>query len=308
MNRLRKAVQDYLTLRRSLGFKIQSAHDLLPDFASFIEGKGAQHITTEHALEWAKRTKCGNPARWAKRLTPVRVFARHWSAVDPRTEVPPDRLLPHEYPRRSPYIFTDAAIRRLMDATRHLREARALGQSTYSAFLGLLASTGIRSGEARALDRDDVDLAQGLMLIRSGKFGKSRLVPLHATACKALREYAKRRDTFAQSAKTPAFFVLHRGTRVRTGTLQWVFRKLVGLAGLESVRPRPLLSSLRHTFAVRTLIRWYRAGVDVERQMLLLSTYLGHCHLRYTYWYLSAVPELLALAGSRLESTLGDLP
>lgn len=308
MSRIGKAVEEYLALRRSLGFKLRGPGHLLRSFVRFLDAQGVRHITINHALEWARTTEGVHPARSATKMTAVRVFARHLSSIDPKTEIPPQRLLPHAYPRRSPHIFPDSEIRMLIDALQHLRVAGRLGRWTYSACLGLMASTGIRSGEARALDRADVDLDEGLLTLRDGKFGKSRLVPIHGTTREALRRYVAQRDSLPQSRKTPAFFVLNQGTPISKSALHWVFRKLLRLAGLDAVRPRPLLSDFRHTFAVRTVIRWYRAGLDVQRQMPVLSTYLGHVHIADTYWYLSAVPELLGLAGSRLESTLGDLP
>jgi integrase len=210
--------------------------------------------------------------------------------------------------RATPYLYSETDIAELMKATGALRPP--LRSATYATFIGLLAVTGMRVGEALRLDRDDLDEANGLLTVRNSKFGKSREVPLHPSTVEALQTYARLRDQLFSPAAGPSFFLSMAGTRLIYNCFHFTFLRLLRSAGLQrrspSCRPRP--HDLRHTFAVRTLLGWYRAGLDVEAQMPLLSTYLGHFHPRDTYWYLSATPELLTLASQRLEHAWGDLP
>lgn len=310
MKSIRQAVEDYIALRRGLGFKLREAADLLRDFSDFLERNQSTCITTDLAVQWAKRTVHARPPKWGQRLSVIRVFAKHRSAADPRTEIPPLHLLPSAYARGVPYIFSERDIRRLERAAKALQPKAKLRRWTYSRLFGLLAVTGLRTGEALGLTRDAVDLNSGILTIRESKFGKSRLVPLHHSTTNVLRRYARMRDEEHPFPKTPAFFVSERGGPVSKSALTYIFHMLRCKIGIESGpgRRRPRLHDLRHAFAVRTILGWYRAGLDVERQMPLLSTYLGHAAVKHTYWYLSAVPELLRWAVVRLETTLGDLP
>jgi len=300
---LRKALQDYLALRRSLGFKLRLIGATLHHFVDFLERTGTCHITTELALRWAKLSPDVHPAHWANRLSFVRGFARYRSATDPRTEVPPVGLLPHHYPRPAPYLYADDEIRRLLKAAWELPSPGGLRSWTYFTFLGLLVVTGLRVGEAIHLHRDDVDIKQGLLRIRQTKFGKDRFVPLHPSTTRALARYASRRNDLCSIQAYPHFFLSDQGKPLTDCVVRWTFVKLsrqIRIRGpAASFGPR--LHDLRHRFAVRTLLTWYRAGVDVEARMPVLSTYLGHAHVTDTYWYLSAAPELLALTAARLE-------
>jgi integrase len=310
MRDLRKALEEYLAVRRALGFKLTEAGHVLPDFLSFLERQGSSHITTELALRWARQPVSVVPAYWAQRLGFVRGFARYHAATDPRTEIPPQGLLPDRYIRKPPYIYSHREIVRLIETASRLPSTTGLRPWTYSTLLGLLAVTGMRISEPIALDRQDVDLARGVLTIRRTKFGKSRLVPIHPSTQRALLSYARRRDRIHPRPKTPSFFVSDRGTRLTHWTVRWTFVRLsrqIGLRG-SSDRFGPRLHDLRHRFAVQTLLGWYRAGAHVERHLPELATYLGHGHVTDTYWYLSAVPELLRLAAMRLEPTQGGLP
>lgn len=303
MSPLRKAVRDYLAIRRTLGFKLRDHEAALRHFVNFLEREGSRHITTASALRWAKLPMGTQPAQWAKRLGFVRGFARYWSATDPRTEVPPVGLLPHRYSRPAPYLYADDEIRRLLKAARELPSLGGLRPWTYSTFLGLLAVTGLRLGEAIRLHRDDVDIKQGLLRIRQTKFGKDRFAPLHTSTIRALIRYARRRDARYSVPAYPHFFLSNQGKPLIDCTVRQTFVKLsrhIGIRG-PSASSGPRLHDLRHRFAVRTLLTWYRAGVDVEARMPVLSTYLGHAHVTDTYWYLSAAPELMALTAARLE-------
>jgi integrase len=307
MTPLLKAVADYLSLRRRLGYKLRDAGTYLHDFVSFLERQGASAISTDLALRWAMQPANAQPAHWAARLRAVRLFAQHHSASDPSTEIPPLGLLPYRFRRKVPHIYSVTEIRRLMAATRDLHSTTGLRPWTYSTLLGLLAVTGLRISEALGLNRDDVDLRQGVLTIRSTKFNKTRLVPVHPTTREALRQYARRRDRIYPRPTTPSFFVSEWHTRLEQSCVSRTFYKLsrwVGLRGLTD-HHGPRLQDFRHAFAVRTVLRWYREGVDVDPRMPVLSTYLGHGHVSDTYWYLSAVPELLRLAAGRLERPRG---
>jgi integrase len=235
----------------------------------------------------------------------VRGFAAFRAASDPRTEVPPLGLLPHRYRRKPPYIYiySDNEIGRLLKAAEHLPSKTGLRARTYSTLLALLAVTGMRIGEVVALDRGDVDLSGAVLTIRRTKFGKSRLLPVHATTRGALREYADQRDRIQPRPRTTGFFVAEHGGRLTTNVVERTFVRLSREVGLRSPSDRrgPRLHDIRHRFAVATMLRWYRTGVDVERHLPELSTYLGHGHPTDTYWYLSAVPELMRMVVARLE-------
>lgn len=306
MTDLRQALADYLAMRRALGFKLQRVGQLLPDFVTYLEQAGATTITTELALAWATQPT-GGAAWWRIRLRAVRGFAKHLHSVDPCTEVPPADLLPAPPSRATPFLYSESDIARLMAAARAL--VSPLKAATYETLVGLLATTGLRVGEAIRLDRADLDWAEGVLTVRSSKFGKSREVPLQASTLGALRVYQLRRDHLCPRPTAPSFFISTTGTRLDQPTFGSTFLHLVRQAGLRprSGRCRPRPHDLRHSFAVRTLLNWYRAGYDVEAKLPLLSTYLGHVNPASTYWYLSAAPELLALAGQRLEHALEGL-
>jgi integrase/recombinase XerD len=308
MSALRTTLDQYLALRRAFGCKLERAGRLLPDFVAFLHRHRAQAVTTELALRWAKQPPDGHPAWWAEKLSLVRGFARYLQAIDPRTEVPPADLLPRQTWRVTPYLYAEQDVPRLMHAAQGLHPP--LRAATYRTFFGLLAVTGLRIGEAIRLDRQDVDWRHRLLVIRGSKFGKSREVPLHDTTVEALRAYARLRDRIGPRPKSPSFFLSTVGTRLIYMNALRTFWELLHLAGIEgrSPRCRPRPHDLRHTFAVRTLLDWYRAGVDVQARLPVLSTYLGHFDPSSTYWYLSAAPELLGLVAQRLETAHGERP
>jgi integrase len=304
------SVEDYLAMRRSLGFRLRLPAGLLRDFASFFEAEGASHVTTDLALRWAKQPVGVQPAHWACRLSVVRRFAHFLSASDPRTEVPPVGLLPDRYRRKPPYIYRDAEVRKLLRAARRIRSPTGLRAASYSTLIGLLVVSGLRISEALGLDDADVRLTEGVLSIRRTKFGKSRLVPLHPSTTRALRRYMRIRDRIRPRRPSDAFFVGEQGRRLSQFTVRWTFNKISRQTGLRGPVDRrgPRLHDFRHRLAVKTLIAWYRRGVDVERRLPVLSTYLGHGHVTDTYWYLTAVPELLRLASKRLEAREGFQP
>ncbi len=301
MSALAQAAQDYLQLRRSLGHDLSDAHRLLPRFVAYLDGVGAQTVTISATLAWVYEEgvdpASSNPTR---RMTIARGFARHMVGRDSRTEVPPLGLVPNRKRWRPPFIYSEADVSVLM--AQALRMRSRLRAATHSTLIGLLAATGMRVGEALRLDRPDVDWNEGVLVIRRSKFGKSRQVPVLTCTLNALGAYAELRDELCPRPETPSFFVSMRGTRLIYHVVQQVFRSLCEQTGVRRCSPtRPRVHDLRHTFAVRTLLAWYRAGEDVEARSQALSTYLGHRDPRSTYWYLSAAPELLSLAAGRLE-------
>ena len=302
MSALRRSLADYLRVRRALGFQLKRAARLLEDFVTFAEENGAATVTTELAVRWATLPEGAQPVWLSLRLGMVRGFASYLQSIDPHTEVPPVDLLPARYHRVAPHLYSDADIAALMAAARALRSP--LPAATYECFIGLLAVSGLRVGEAMRLDRQDVDCSEGVLRVHKSKFGKSREVPLHASTVEALRAFADRRDRLCPRPSSSSFFVSTTGARLGHPVVQPAFRELLRRAGLDQAPTlrRPRLHDLRHTFAVKTLIGWYRDGLDVPARMPLLATYLGHGDPARTYWYLSAAPELLALCAGRLEA------
>lgn len=302
MSALAVALEDYLALRRSMGFKLARAGKLLAQFIAHCEAAGAETVTIQLALGWATLPEGGDQGWAAHRLSVVRGFAKHLALFDKRTEVPPADLLPGRSHRATPYLYSEDEVRRLMAAAQTLRSP--LRQATFSTLLGLLWVTGMRIGETLRLDREDVDLPHGILTVRESKFGKSREIPVHESTAGALHAYTKRRHELCPQASSPAFFVSVTGTRLRYDSFHVGFLRLVRKAGIRrrSARCRPRPHDLRHSFAVSTLIDWYRADANVESRLPSLSTYLGHLHPANTYWYLSSSPELLGLAAKRLET------
>jgi integrase/recombinase XerD len=303
MKTLRQALDDYLALRQTMGFKLAEAPTLLSQFLDFLDPQGATFITTQEAVQWATQPAHVQPAQWARRLRWVRGFARYHSAIDPRTEIPPTDLLPYRPQRRSPYLYSDAAIAQLLEAASHLPSATGLRAHTYTTVFGLLVVTGMRISELVGLDDLDLDLERGLLTIRQSKFRKSRCLPLHLSTHQVLSQYVERRNHLYPIAKSPSFFVSEHGKRLPACTVRATFVKLSRQIGLrsESDSHGPRLHDFRHRFAIQTLLRWYQEDVDVERRLPELSTYLGHAKVSDTYWYLSATPELLGLAARRLD-------
>ncbi|MGI8612724.1 MAG: tyrosine-type recombinase/integrase [Nocardioidaceae bacterium] len=303
---LRDQLADYLALRRALGYRLARPEKLLNQFLDHLEQLGEPRLTVKTALDWARLPVNGSSNWWAYRLAAVRGFAVYLHAIDPVHEVPAPDLLPQRPLRASPYLYSDADIVALIATTTALRTP--LRQATFATLIGTLAVTGIRVGEAIALDRGDVDLALGRLTVRHGKFDKARELALHPTAVTALRRYRRLRDQLAPATGTTALFVSTAGTRLIYCNVHNAFHRLVRLAGLtpRSASCRPRIHDLRHTFAVRSMLEAYAAGQDGQTRLTLLSTWLGHVHPGSTYWYLSASPELMAVAGKRLEQHLAD--
>lgn len=308
MTRLRHALVDYLAVRRALGYKLDKPAGLLDQFLAYAEQRGEEYLRVDTMLAWA-RLPDGADASWASyRLSVVRTFAVHVHAIDPANEVPAPDLLPWRRCRATPYLYSDDELSRVLTVTDTLRTPHRV--ATFRTLIGLLAVTGMRVGEALALDREDLDLTDHVLTIHLTKFGKSREVPVHATTIQALQAYLRRGDRPRASARTRAVLVSTAGTRLLYTNVQWTFHRLVRRAGLtpRSAACRPRLHDLRHRFAVRTMMEAYEQGQNPEHRLAVLSTYLGHVDPNATYWYLSAAPELLHFASERLERQAGGRP
>jgi integrase len=312
MNTLRQAVQEYLYMRRSLGFQLRETGKGLCDYVTFMEQHRASSITVALALDWAQQPARVQPSRWAQRLSFVRVFARHRSATDPRTQIPPPGLLPFRPKRARPYLYSDVEIEGLLRAALGMRCGYVGGELrpwVYYCLFGLLSVSGLRLGEARNLQLQDVDLKAAVLTIRGAKFGKTRLVPLHVSTCKVLGNYIARRNRhWAERPVSSYLFVSSWGNRLDSGDVHRTFYALsrqIGLRGQSDSRG-PRLHDMRHRFATNTLVHWYRSNQDPERRLPILSAYLGHVHVADTQWYLSGSPELMREAMRRLEHLWED--
>ncbi len=304
MNELGLALDSYLAMRRALGFKLVREGQMLCRFVEYAHQQRASFVTTAIAQAWANQSNNALPITKAHSLGAIRGFARHLHASDPRHQVPPIDLIPYRRIRHQPYIYSDKDVAALLKAAQGIRHP--LKAATYATLFGLLAVTGMRLGEALALDDRDLDCNDALLVIRNSKFHKSRQLPLHPTTRDALRAYADKRNEFISRPRAQSFLLSTSGKRLISQNVHTTFWRLLQKAGLYECRPR--IHDLRHSFAVKTIRRWYEAGLDVEPRLPSLSTYLGHVSPTSTYWYLTATPELMALAGKRLEAAMGELP
>ena len=293
----------YLELRRQMGFKLARAEKLLRQFVAYCDEMESDAVTAEVALSWAMLPVGASPSWVSCRLTVVRGFSVHLALINCRHQVVPTSLVPDRSHRATPYLYSEQEVAALMAATGSL--ASPMRQASYAAIVGLLWATGMRVGEAFALDVADVDLTARVLTVRGAKFGKSRELPVHETTNTALATYLRQRRRLCPEPVSSAFFLSSSGNRIRYDNFHLAFKQLVKQTGLTarsaSCRPRP--HDMRHSFAVRSLIGWYRDGVDVEAMLPRLSTYLGHVNPANTYWYLSATPELLGLASTRLDKS-----
>lgn len=314
MNTLRQAMEEYLDLRRNLGFELLEAGKGLHDFVTYMEQHRASYITQALALAWAQQPANVQPAHWARRLSFVRGFAHYRSASDSRTQIPQQGLLPFQPKRARPYLYSSDEIKNLLSAALKMPyryKGGALRPWVFHCLFGLLSVSGLRLGEARNLELQDVDLRAAVLTIRGTKFGKTRLVPLHRSTCKVLADYiARRRRHWAGRLVSSYLFVSSWGNRLDGGEIHRTFYALsrqIGLRGpCDSHGPR--LHDMRHRFATKTLVAWYRAGQDPERRLPILSAYLGHVHVADTQWYLTGSPELMREAMRRLENCWEDRP
>jgi integrase/recombinase XerD len=308
MSNLRRSLEEYLAVRCALGLKLKTPSRLLHQFIDFAEAERVSFITKRLALDWATQSSKCRPTYWEYRLSQVRRFAEYQSAIDGRTEVPPRGILPQCSHKRIPFIYSDKDIDRLLASAKQLHSRLGFEGTTYSVFFGILAVTGMRVSEVVGLNRDDVNLSDGILTISRTKFNKSRLIPLHNSTRNVLRHYAELRDRVLPRLASPAFFVSDRRTRLNYSAVWRTYVKLTRGIGLQSgtgVGPR--IHDFRHRFAIWTLCRLYRDGQDVEHRLPTLATYLGHVNVASTYWYLSAVPDLLLLAAKRANRALQEV-
>jgi integrase/recombinase XerD len=303
MSALDAHVHDYLRLRRGLGFKLKPEGRLLPQLVAYLDAAGASTVTSELAIAWARLPVGVQPIQWAHRLSAARAFAAYLKTIDSATEVPPPDVFGARQRRRAPYLWSPDDVCRLLEATRALRPP--LRAATHEALFGLLAVSGMRVGETISLDRDDVDLNDGVLTIREAKLGRVRLVPLHSTSSEALRRYAVDRDRLCPRLRSTTFFLSSVGTTLDYSCVWRTFAQLTTTIGVRSASTQPRIHDLRHSFAVNALIGWQRAGVDVGEHIAVLSNYLGHVGPAGSYWYLSAAPELMGLAADRLDERYG---
>lgn len=298
MNTMQTHAEEYLRLRRALGFKLEYPGHALPQFVTWLQGTGAETITAEAAIAWARLSTPANPMTLSHRLGVVRGFARYLRTINPATEIPPAGVFGRQR-RITPYIYSPEEIGRLVRAARRLHPP--LRAVTHEALFGLLGATGMRLGEALHLERADADLIAGVLRLRHTKFDRDRLVPLHPTTTEALRGYAADRDRLCPQPSTDAFFVSNTGSALGYDSVRSAFRVMLASAGVPTTPgAHPRITDLRHTMVVHTLIDWQRDGLDVAVRLPVLSTYLGHVSPASTYWYVSAVPELMQLVAAGL--------
>ena len=303
MSTLNSHVADYLRLRRALGYKLERAGHLLPQLVAYLDAVGSPTLTSDLAISWARLPAQASPNHWAARLAVARGFARYLQTIEPATQVPPAGVFPSRRHRPAPYLWSQRDICGLLNGARTLHPP--LRAATYEALFGLLAVSGMRVGEAAHLNRDDVNFRTGVITIHAAKFDRTRLVPLHETATAALAVYATERDRLFPETRSAAFFVSSVGTPLNRSDVAKTLRQITTAMGLRNDTLHPTPHQLRHSFAVRTLIEWQRGGVNINEHIATLSTYLGHIAPADTYWYLSASPELMAMAAGRLDSQVG---
>lgn len=296
-------VEDYLRLRRALGFKLEREGQWLHQLATFLRATGEAKLTSAAALAWAGQPAPQLSNRPAARLGVVRRFAIWLNTIDPATEVPPPGVFPRRRGRPTPYLWSPDEIARLLGGARALRSP--LRAATHETLFGLLAATGMRLGEAISLGRNDIDPRTGVITIRQAKLDRERFVPLHPTTTAALRRYTTDRDRLCPHPRSGRFFLSGAGTALERSGVEKVFRHITTMVGIRTATTHPRIHDLRHSLAVRTLIEWQRAGRSIDEHIGALSAYLGHISPADTYWYLSASPELMQLAAQRLHDHFG---
>jgi integrase/recombinase XerD len=300
-------LQRYLEIRRNLGYDLSTSERVLKQFVSFLETKNEPHITTDLFLQWKQVFGKASQSTWGRRLGMVRLFASWLHSMDTLHEIPPQVLIPSHHRRKQPYIYIDDEIRRIIEAASLLSSKNGLREITYPAFFGLVSVTGLRISEAISLNNQDVDLQNGIITLFNGKNGKDRILPVTECTKNHLKEYSRKRDRLLGHIPEP-FFVSEEGIRLTDCAVRYNFVVVCKMIGLRAEQPfykhgvGPRIHDLRHTFAVKVMINWYKEGKNIDQEMLKLVTYLGHKSVTHTYWYIEAVPELLALASHRTEN------
>jgi integrase len=300
---LEAVLADYLRLRRALGYRLEREEQWLRQLIGHLHSAGSDRLTRELTISWARAPATAQPRHWALRLGCARKFARYLHTIDPGTEIPPSGVFPAPRHRPMPFVWSPEQIATLLTEAGQLRPAlRAL---TCQTLFGLLVVSGMRIGEAIVLARADVDFDAAVITIRHAKFDRPRLVPLHPSVNLALRSYATSRDELCPQPRSEAFFLSSRGSTLQRTAVDATLRALTTAMGIRTATVHPRAHDLRHSFAVHTLIRWMREGGSVDERIAELSTYLGHISPAGTYWYLTAVPELMELAAGRLQLPAG---
>ena len=309
MTPLSLRLEEYLAIRRSFGFDLSFTARVMRRFAEFADNQRASHVTVDLFLRWKADFGRANNNTWTTRLGMVRIFASWLQGIDPRTEIPPSGLISGKLRRSRPYIYSAEQISQIVAAAARLPSDYGLRGWTYSTLFGLIAVSGLRINEAIKLNDEDVDLSEAVLTIKRGKNGRARLVPIADCTVQQLSAYRAERNRIC-GANHQAFFVAETGQRPTDCATRYNFVQACQHISLRNKEPfyklgkGPRIHDLRHTFAVRTILEWYRQGLNPEREMIHLSTYLGHRLPEYTYWYIEAVPELLQLASQRAEQSL----
>lgn len=308
---LSQNLQIYLNIRRKLGYDLRTSERVLRKFITFLEEKNETHITVDLFLQWKQFFGNASNSTWANRLSFVRLFASWLHTSDTDHEIPPLHLIPNCYCRKRPYIYTDAEIRSIIETASHLHSKNGLRSITYPAFFGLISVTGLRISEAISLNSKDVDLENGIITVYHGKNGNNRILPITDCTTSYLIEYSRKRDRLIGYSPEP-YFLSDEGTRLTDCSVRYNFSVICQTIGLRDKQLYhkhglgPRVHDLRHTFAVKVMINWYKQGKSIDREILKLVIYLGHTKVKNTYWYIDAVPELLSLASKRVENYMED--
>lgn len=306
---LSQELQRYLNIRRNLGYDLYTDERVLKRFVSFLESKNEKHITTNLFLEWKKIYGKASQYTWARKLGIIRMFASWLYSIDNHHEIPPQSLITHHHRRKPPFIYTDDQISSIIEAATLLPSGNGFRSITYPAFFGLVAVTGLRISEAISLNNRDVDLQNGIITVTNGKNGNNRILPVTECTKNKLKEYVRKRDRLLGDTPDP-FFISDDGIRLTDCAVRYNFAVIGKMIGLRTEQPfhkhgiGPRIHDLRHTFTVKVMINWYKEGKNIDQEILKLVTYLGHKKLSFTYWYIEAVPELMALASLRAENHL----
>ncbi len=306
MKTLSQRLDEYLALRRSMGFGLAFVERVLRKFVSFGDENGFHSISTQLFLDWKADYGTANNDTWSRRLGMVRRFAFWLAEHDNQTEVPPSQLVIGRYRRRVPYIYAPSQIVDIVAEAGRLRSPYGLRATLWQTLFGLIAVTGMRVNEALSLDQHDVDLEQAALLLRNTKNGKDRRLPIKLDTARQLARYAKIRDRLV-TQKSSRFFIKEDGEPAGDCGARYNFAQVSRNIGLRTPQDfnrhghGPRIHDLRHSFAVHTILDWFRDGRNIEAEMYKLSTYLGHSDPKNTFWYIEAVPELMQLAAARAE-------
>ena len=302
---MKQQVQEYLYYRRSLGFLLHIEGQELLKFATYVDNKRHVGPLTENiAIEWAKSSKKVSRFTWARRLEIIRCFAKYCRIIEPDTQVPAKGIFGKAHRRNIPYIFTKHEIQRILDTTKYLVPKNGLRPISFCYLFSLLYVTGLRISEALNLSPEDVDLTQGMLWVRQTKFHKSRLVPLHKSTVKALSSYCRQRNKYIPPSQIRKFFILDDGKPISLRAAEYAFLRIRNILGWN-VKPQnkmPRIYDLRHTFVCHRLLSWYMQGIDVQKVVPYLSTYLGHVKVSDTYWYITGIPELMKNVSERFNT------